>query len=364
MNQLKIVGGGYQHKQRLSYVDFAKFIGIFFVVVSHAGCAPLLDKLIHIFHMPLFFLISGYTFNFEKHSINTKYFVISRLKSFMIPYFVFSIAIFVLRILLDALNIWESYSFNTFIKVLFYNCCIDSLQGTVQWFIPCLFFTELLVLFSYWVFNKYFCVSYYYRMLVAALLFGIIGFVFPFICPIRLPMGLDVSFVGVLFFVIGNWTWHFDLINRFDRSFNSTLTKVLVIILMTVAGSAIGLVNVEISMRELKYGNVFLFLCSSLLIVMAILVLCNILNKIFISTKIYQKIILYLGQNTLVVLLMNRPIILCLTVIFSKLHLANSIISFYIRPIFIMVICYFIAQIINTFFPIVLGRERKIKPQE
>jgi fucose 4-O-acetylase-like acetyltransferase len=69
--------------QRLTWIDFAKGIAIFLVVVGHAGrgifnagvpdahgLLALLDKTIYAFHMPLFFILSGITFGLRPPTNN------------------------------------------------------------------------------------------------------------------------------------------------------------------------------------------------------------------------------------------------------------------------------------------------------
>jgi fucose 4-O-acetylase-like acetyltransferase len=48
-------------KQRETWADIAKAIGILGVVLGHAG-VPSIAKYMYWFHMPFFFLISGYFF--------------------------------------------------------------------------------------------------------------------------------------------------------------------------------------------------------------------------------------------------------------------------------------------------------------
>lgn len=51
------------HINRIGYIDSAKAIAIILVIIGHChwlGCVPYLRQLIYSFHMPLFFLISGF----------------------------------------------------------------------------------------------------------------------------------------------------------------------------------------------------------------------------------------------------------------------------------------------------------------
>lgn len=48
--------------KRVSWIDIAKGLGIIFVVMGHSD-NPVAQKYFFWFHMPLFFIISGYLFN-------------------------------------------------------------------------------------------------------------------------------------------------------------------------------------------------------------------------------------------------------------------------------------------------------------
>lgn len=66
-------------------IDIAKAIGIILMVVGHTHCPNYLRQLIYLFHMPLFFLFSGYFFN-RKYLNDKKTFIKRKLKSLYLPY--------------------------------------------------------------------------------------------------------------------------------------------------------------------------------------------------------------------------------------------------------------------------------------
>ncbi len=73
--------------------DIAKGIGIILVVMGH--CRVLFSNLIYLFHVPLFFILSGYFFN-EKYSQNFssfKEYLLKKLKTLYIPYVLTNIGI-------------------------------------------------------------------------------------------------------------------------------------------------------------------------------------------------------------------------------------------------------------------------------
>lgn len=74
---------------RNSYIDAIKGLGIFLVVLGHHK--TILSEYIYSFHMPLFFLLSGI---FHKNYSNYKIFLEKKIKNLIIPYFIFSISLF------------------------------------------------------------------------------------------------------------------------------------------------------------------------------------------------------------------------------------------------------------------------------
>lgn len=52
-------------KNRIEWIDTAKGIGIILVLLGHADFEPF-SKIIYMFHIPLFFFISGFLFHFNE----------------------------------------------------------------------------------------------------------------------------------------------------------------------------------------------------------------------------------------------------------------------------------------------------------
>ena len=53
-------------KNRISYIDIAKGIGIFLVIWGHIILSGPAYNIIYAFHMPLFFFLSGFVFSKNK----------------------------------------------------------------------------------------------------------------------------------------------------------------------------------------------------------------------------------------------------------------------------------------------------------
>ena len=61
--------------KRIEWIDVSKGIGIILVLIGHISLNGGLNKFIYSFHMPLFFILSGFTFNLAKKEkfIKNKY---------------------------------------------------------------------------------------------------------------------------------------------------------------------------------------------------------------------------------------------------------------------------------------------------
>ena len=52
--------------QRLDSIDLAKGIAIFLMILCHSGMNNGITQWIYAFHMPLFFVVSGYLYNGQR----------------------------------------------------------------------------------------------------------------------------------------------------------------------------------------------------------------------------------------------------------------------------------------------------------
>lgn len=83
------------NKKRVDWIDLCKFIAISSVVWGHVGLPKTFDIYIHAWHMPIFFFLSGYVFNYNKY-IKLIYLLKQRTKTLLVPYFVYGMSLFLL----------------------------------------------------------------------------------------------------------------------------------------------------------------------------------------------------------------------------------------------------------------------------
>ena len=93
-------------------VSISKGIGILLMVIGHAGCPNYMRSFIYVFHMPLFFFLSGYCFK-ERYFSEPRTFLLKRIKGLYLPYIKYALLFLLLHNMFFYLNIYNGeYGFN------------------------------------------------------------------------------------------------------------------------------------------------------------------------------------------------------------------------------------------------------------
>lgn len=134
---------------RLDWIDICKAIAIFAMVFCHVGLElpsqnAALSNWIHLWHMPIFFILSGIVLNKSKYLgwSNFKSFLVNRLKTLILPYFCFG---FICMSIGYVLNIIVGLG-GLSVKEILLAFVINNERipyGGIQWFLTALFFCEL-----------------------------------------------------------------------------------------------------------------------------------------------------------------------------------------------------------------------------
>lgn len=128
-------------KERIKWVDVAKFLGIFAIYLGHFGTtAGMTRDFVFIYHVPLFFFLSGCmsTLDNEKNILK---FVWKKLKSLMIPFWIFALLSIVVTVINNQINI---YDVKDMLVKIAYGCIRNRFVATSLWFLPCLFVMEII----------------------------------------------------------------------------------------------------------------------------------------------------------------------------------------------------------------------------
>lgn len=184
-------------RKRILWVDCAKGIAMLLVIVGHTVSYPFVHGSVYSFHMPLFFLLSGYTSTFSKNKRE----VVARIKklffSLIVPAYILYASVF----LFDGM--YKLYPLKQIILSMLYTNGVpygDQLSFFIPpfgitWFLVALFFLRSL----------YDAVHYLTKgrnMLLISAEISIIGvFIGRFV---YLPFSLDVVLSMFLFYHMGN----------------------------------------------------------------------------------------------------------------------------------------------------------------
>lgn len=134
--------------ERNRTIDVAKGIGILLVVFAHMNYVEPWQSIIYGFHIPLFFILAGMTFQKDKYPCLGA-FVKRRIQTLLVPYLFFALFSVIFRLALDiAFNGISSTAFVSASKhLLQFITARYSQQAAANvalWFVPCLFLLECL----------------------------------------------------------------------------------------------------------------------------------------------------------------------------------------------------------------------------
>ncbi len=175
---------------KIQWVDTLKWFGMFTVILGHMS-SPF-SGLIYSFHMPLFFMLSGFFLRFSQPVAETAKKDFRRL---MIPYFIFSFLGLGFEVLKRIALNRPSLEILVELKGILWSMDYEGLQhhyGFVLWFLPTLFFSRQLI-------------SLIYRLLSSKILrVGAVLLIFTFSFYISLPFGLDHAMNAVFWLWLGH----------------------------------------------------------------------------------------------------------------------------------------------------------------
>lgn len=275
------------------WIDACKGIGILLVLLGHVS--PPFMKFIYGFHMPLFFIISGYVFKKENFQISFALYLKKLLKSYLFPY---GILCFV--------NLFLEMGRNLILHIpdkadllYHYLCGIIYSRGSQEWMPNCSplwFLTGLIMalLLFYAIGNR----KSRKLQIIFILFCPGISYIFYFMDAPKLFWNMDTALMAVLFISIGYRCKEESL--KFEKSkyCQSSTWYFFIIVLLIILGSvAIHLNPVEhVDFDDNIYGNLLCMICGALSISLGLMILCFRTIKHWNQTLV--KGICYLGRHT------------------------------------------------------------------
>jgi len=319
-------------------VDAAKCVGILMVMYGHNWLDWNYAYLFYAFHMPLFFILSGYTFSIKG---DLKNFVQRKAKTLLIPYCVFA-CIYIL--FYWALSATHSGNFAPCTEAVLF---LVQKSHTFLWFLPTLFLSEMTV-----------------KLLIS----------FKLMAGLKSRLAVFIVFVvvgGVLAFIkTGAGLWNIDLVPIasafiiagiiYRQYFEAKLPEksMLFLIILSTFAIVINTVNYVVyggvDMSGRRYGMFPLFLTGAILLTYALIL---ILKRVR-----YPNWMLYIGMNTIIFYGLHRFIIEICFVVYGKMGLvfdASSMLWVVFAVLNVIITCtaiYPVSVFINTKCPWLIGK--------
>jgi fucose 4-O-acetylase-like acetyltransferase len=277
---------------RIKEIDILKGVLIFFVILGHSTFEY--SREIYWFHMPAFFMVSGFLFSPQKATLNVIPFLKKKSVSLIIPYVTFLICVSVFSLLLLDGSV---FNLKFFAKLIFGGKLLANEFG-VFWFITSLLFTIFIFTFLYKkIENK------------TLLLFSvIICFVIAHLessiihqkkYDIYFPLNLDTAFLGVVYFYIG------FLFKSYFQYFKETIIRnrfISTILSISLAASVfLWVEGFNFDMKYQNYGNVVFSLIIPVSITMVLLSLIVLLPKI----NFIDELLMMMGRYSLLIMYLH-----------------------------------------------------------
>ena len=317
-------------KEKINYIDYSKGIAIFFVIFGHVYCGNnIITTWICSFHVPLFFIISGFLLKLNKNK-DIKSVILKKFKSLMVPYILFSI-----------INILGYYLING----LPYIGLRENIFNTITlfgvgalWFLPALFISETLFLFEKNNIskNKYKALFYITIVFIIAIFIfvskgnynSVIG---------KLTIVLVRSMVALFFINIGYYLY--KVINKINF-------KIYQILILAAISIILSTLNGYVDLWGVQFNNLPLYVFNSIIGSLLIIAITKKIN--------HSKVLKFLGQNTLIIMATHQ-LILQAILKSSLIKYLNNIMIIFI----ILLLEYPLIKIINKYLPFMLGKKRE-----
>ena len=289
-------------KKRLSSVDILRAIGIIIMVAGHVGFGGKFDRYIHTFHMPLFFVLSGFLYRGKK-DIPAGRLIADRARRLLVPYLFYGAVNYIFWFFLDR-GTGESW-YGPLIKLFTYNTDHLPICGAL-WFLTALFWCELV----YILLDRLIKIP---GVRIAVITVIAAGFaVMQNYTDIRLPLSFDNGMVCLLFYEAGRLahdtkgSW-----GKFTDRLKPAVCMAFAVVLLPVT-IGLAFVNSYVNIKSGWYGIIPLFYLNAILGTIMCLMAALFLDRAFKDKNVLKITLVNTGSGTMVFLGLNQLVILLL----------------------------------------------------
>lgn len=331
-------------KERIHWIDISKGIAIICVFLGHTISSPSeLSYFVYSFHMPLFFLLSGYCF-----SVKRKFgdFILTKLKTIILPIFSLGLtgAVFVAafsQILKHEIIDW---------KWVFLNPFVQYKEHSLLWYLAALF-VALMVFYGITKLMK----DKPLPIVISSFILGGISYSAIKLFHFDLPWNIPTALIALPFIAIGYTIKKVD----FSKKLGHLWVPVISFLGCVISGYCNQKFFGGVEMHTNAYGNIGLFYLSAFLGSIAVISVSILLEK--------NSMLEYFGKNSLIFYALE-PVQYFVNFLLKSFtpYFSSSKIFAYIFTIAAIIIicalCCLASFIINRYLPFLIGKSNKKSP--
>ena len=268
------------NKKRIHFIDLAKGFAILLVIIGHIETIPYVKHLIYSFHMPLFFILSGYFFkNEESFRIAFK----KLFSNLIIPYLIVGGIMRVYAMTENALN-GLPFSWDDLLSLPFvlWKWKGDVVSAGAIWFLPVLFLSKLYLL----------QLLRYKNYLFILILGALLSIWFVKKTGIIIPLGILQGLVCAVFIYVGSILHKYNL-------FSFKLSWLLLGVLWV--GVLLSVRNVNLAVRINHYSMGLFTLIETCFISYLFCATCQKFDSLNYFNK-FKEYLIWCGRYSLVIL--------------------------------------------------------------
>ena len=339
--------------ERIKWIDLAKVIGIWLVVLGHMELAnTFLVSIIFAFHMPLFFFISGYLY--KQKSIITS--LKRNFSSLIIPYITYYFLTWIWWFFVSYLRHPELFNhkqpvgeilikpFLGLLSGVGYNTGDSTMINVPLWFLISMFVVSSL--FSL-IYNK----ANYLVLILLTILSGIASYLLSLL-KIDLLLSVDSLLMALPFYVLG-YFYRLLIIKkeiRVERNRSSILKMIMALIFFMSILFLVTIYNGRVDINYLKFGrNPLCFYTGGISGIVCTIIVCNLLSGI------YNKLVITIAKGTLLIMGFHGIFTGLLFLPLRTIRVDDNIIVTIIVSFMVLIISIPLIRIAEIKVPILVG---------
>lgn len=322
---------------RIVWIDYAKAIGILFVVMGHSYYShPSVVYIIFLFHMPLFFFISGYLYNVNK---NCRELIHNNIKTLLVPFLLFNLIGLVNNCLLGGarLLLGLDTEWNHRLLIPLCNTLIGKAEGMFigpTWFLLSLFWCKNIV----YAFVK----GGYWRRIII-IITVLVLLLFRFYNNVYYPYALDTACAGVIWFTLGFMVRQYNLLFDLRRQY-----ILIIFICSVILEFLLYRLGARVNYITMNMGGV-LGICSTIVGLIMIISVSKLLERF------PNKYIVNVSRASILIMCMHMIIANYLNIV---LHYEGGLLYTFVGDLIVVILLTWVYPFVSRYIPILVGNRK------